>query len=53
MSRFLRLCRFALGRWLIHAGVRAMPRGATRYLITDKLVDARFEIEAELREERG
>ena len=40
--------RFAVGRWLIHAGLKAMPRGPARALITDKLLDARREIEIAL-----
>ena len=31
----MRLMRFAIGRWLVHCGLRVMPPGAARAELTD------------------
>ena len=36
--------RYAVGRWLIHKGLQTMPKGPTRALIADKLLDVRYEM---------
>lgn len=33
----LQLCRFTLGRWLVHAGIKTMPKGRVRAELTDLL----------------
>lgn len=35
--RALRMARFRIGRWLIHAGIRAMPHGRCRSELSNAL----------------